>query len=211
MKKACRLSALMLVLALVCLTAPALAAEKNQFHFDSSANAVFEGETLQTLLVRAGDCAEEGTLTYTSSREGVATVDQNGVVTGVSKGQTTITAELVTTKRSWKTTVTVTIRRKVTSVNVREDKLPLYQKTDSEVAGLLRDVSAQPDVDSLPVLVLRVGSSQAIQASLEPSDANDRNFVLTTSDESVVKVQSNNFRPQQAGECVVTVQSRQNP
>ena len=211
MKKAFRITALLITLALVCLTAPAMAAEKNQFHFDNSANVVFEGETLQTILVRAGDCAEEGTLTYKSSRESIATVDAQGVVTGVSKGQTTITAELVTAKRSWKTTVTVTVRRKVTAVNVREDRLPLFDKTDSEVAGLLTDMTGQPDVDALPVLVLRVGSNQGVQATLEPADANDRTFILTTSDESVVKVQSNNLRPQNAGECVVTVQSRQNP
>ena len=210
MKKACRISALVLVLMLVCLAVPALA-ETNQFHFDKSANAVFEGETLQILLVRAGDCAEEGTLTYTSSRESVATIDQSGVVTGVSKGQTTITAQLTTSKRSWKTTITVTVKRKVTEVNVKEDKLPLYQKTDAEVAGLLTDMSERPEIDALPVLVLRVGSNQPIQASLAPNDANDRNFVLTTSDENIVKVQSNNFRPQKPGECVVTVQSRQNP
>ena len=212
MKKASRFSALLLALALslLCLAAPALA-EDNKFHFDSSANAVFEGEALQTLLVRAGDCAEEGALTYTSSRESVATVDASGVVTGVSKGQTTITAELITSKRTWRTTLTVTVKRKVTAVNVKEEKLPLYEKTDSEVADLLRDVSDRPNIDALPVLVLRVGANQAIQATLEPNDANDRNFILTTSDESVVKVQSNNFRPQKVGECVVTVKSRQNP
>ena len=210
MKKAVRFLSLLIALALVCMAASALA-EDNKFHFDSSANLVFEGETLQTLLVRAGDCAEEGALTYTSSRTSVATVDAQGVVTGVSKGQTTITAELVTAKRTWRTTLTVTVARKVTAVNVYEDRLPIYDAEDSAVAGLLKDVSYRPDIASLPVLLLRVGSDQAIQASLAPSDANDRNFILTTSDPSVVKVQSNNFRPQRAGECVVTVKSRQNP
>ena len=210
MKNITRIAALVLVLMLACLAAPALA-ETNQFLFDKNLNAVFEGETLQTVLTRTGDCAEDGTLTYTSSRESVATIDQNGVVTGVSKGQATITAELVTSKRTWKATLTVTVKRKVTAVNVREDKLPLYQKDDSEVADLLADVSEQPDIEALPVLLLRVGTNQAIQATLEPNDANDRNFVLTTSDEDIVKVQSNNFRPQKPGECVVTVQSRQNP
>lgn len=211
MKKACRFTALVLVvaLALVCLTMPALA-ETNQFHFDKSVNAVFEGETLEMLLVRAGDCAEDGTLTYKSSRESVATVDQNGVVTGITKGQTTITAELTTAKRSWKTTLTVTVKRKVTAVNVQENNLPVYQPLDSAVVELLADVP-DPEVAALPVLLLRMGSNQAIRAVLEPSDANDRNFILTTSDESVVTVQNNNFRPQRAGECVVTVQSRQNP
>ena len=210
MKKACRIAALMLVLVLVCLAAPALA-EPNQFYFDKAYNAVFEGETLQMALVRTGDCAEDGTLTYTSSRESVATVDANGVVRGVNKGQATITAELVTAKRTWKATLTVTVKRKVTSVAVKEDKLPLYQKDDSTVAGLLLDMTEEPEIDALPVLLLRVGTNQAIQASLGPNDANDRSFILTTSDEDIVKVQSNNFRPIAPGECVVTVQSKQNP
>ena len=212
MKKRYRVSALLLALALtlVCLAVPALA-EDNKFHFDSSANAVFEGETLQLLLVRAGDCAEEGTLTYTSSRESIATVDASGVVTGVSKGQATITAELVTEKRTWRTTINVNVLRKVTEVNVLEDELPLYEATDENVAGLLADVADQPELAELPVLVVRMGANQSIRASLEPRDANDRSFFLTTSDESVVKVQSNTMRPQAAGECVVTVASRQNP
>lgn len=211
MKKAFRIFALCLVLAmaLVCLTAPALA-EDNKFHFDSSANFVFEGEALQLLLVRAGDCAADGELTYTSSRESVATVDGNGMVTGVSKGQATITAQLVTEKRSWSTKITVTVARKVTQVNVFEDELPLYQSDDEKVAGLLAETDDQA-VAELPVLLLRMGSRQPVRASLQPTDANDRNFVLTTSDEAVVKIQSNNFVPQQIGECVVTVQSRQNP
>ena len=212
MKKAYQFCILVLALTvtLACLAAPALA-ETNQFHFDNSVNKVFEGETLQLMLTRTGDCAADGALTFTSSRESVATVDAYGVVTGVNKGQSTITAQLVTEKRTWRTTLNVTVARKVTSLTVKEDKLPLYDAADEVVSGLLADVSYQPEIAGLPVLLLRVGSTQAIQATLEPSDANDRNFVLTTDDESIVKVQGSNFRPQQAGECVVKVQSRQNP
>lgn len=199
---------LLLLLALLLFTSAAQAAG-NQFHFDSSANAVFEGETLQLLLVRAGDCAEDGTLTYTSSRPSIATVDESGAVTGVGKGQATITAELVTAKRSWRTTLTVTVKRKVTSLQVKEENLTLAAPTDSLVADLLAPADAE--TAALPVLLLRVGASQSIQATLEPRDANDRAFILTTSDANVVAAQSSQFRPKAAGECVVTVQSRQNP
>ena len=212
MKKLYRVSAvlLMLVLATVCLAAPALA-EDYKFHFDTDFNTVFEGETLQLVLVRDGGAAQEGTLTYTSSKPSVGTVDENGVVTGIEKGQTTITAELVTEKRTYKKTINVTVARKVTGITLLDEGQVILEPTDEEVAGLLADASDDPELAELPVLLLRVGANQTIRASLEPRDANDRNFYLTTSDESVVKVQSNNFRPQAAGECVVTITSRQNP
>ena len=74
----------LLVLALLCVGVSA-SAEGNTIKFDGKVNFVFEGETLQTVLERTGVPAE-GELTYTSGNTSVATVDSNGVVTGVSKG-----------------------------------------------------------------------------------------------------------------------------
>ena len=76
--------------ALMAVCLPALAAGDGAA-FDRNINLVFEGETLQTVLNLTGDAAS-GTVTYTSSNTGRATVDENGVVTGVLKGQTVITA-----------------------------------------------------------------------------------------------------------------------
>ena len=85
-----RIPALLLVLVLLLLSIPA-SAEGNTMKFDKTINMVFEGETLQTVLIREGDPAE-GELTFESSNQKIATVDDQGVVTGLSKGQTTITA-----------------------------------------------------------------------------------------------------------------------
>ena len=102
---------LTVLLALGCLTGVALA--ENKFTFDASVSTVFEGETLQLELIREGDCADEGMLTFISSNKRAVTVDQDGVVYGVGKGTATITATLKGEKRTWKCTLTVTCARAV--------------------------------------------------------------------------------------------------
>lgn len=204
-----QLATLMLtvLMALVCMTVPALAAE-NKFYFDKDYDTVFEDEYLQLVLIRQGDCADDGQLTFTSSNKKVATVDDDGVVYGIKKGTTTITATLKGARRTWTAKLTVTVARPVTAVNVKEDNLPLYDAWDPTVADALDPWSEYGD---LPVLVLRAGKSQKISANLQPSDATNRSWQLTTSDSSIVKVSGTSFVGKAGGECLVTVQSKQNP
>ena len=74
-----KLIILLTIAALVCLTFTAMAAGDG-IAFDTSVNAINEGETLQTALTREG-AAAEGDVTYTSSNPKMATVDENGLVT----------------------------------------------------------------------------------------------------------------------------------
>ena len=74
-----RISAILLLLVLMALCLPA-AAEGNAFRFEKTKNLVFEGETLETELIREGDPAA-GELTFESSAPKVATVDAEGRVT----------------------------------------------------------------------------------------------------------------------------------
>ena len=73
---------LLCLLLAVCCAHPALA--DDTFAFDKTVTELFEGETLQTVLIREGAYAE-GEVTYTTSSPKVATVDANGVVTGLKK------------------------------------------------------------------------------------------------------------------------------
>ena len=66
-----------------CLSGTALA--ENKFYFDKTYNTVFEGEDLQLVMIREGDCAEEGDLSFKTSNKKVATVDEYGVVNGLTK------------------------------------------------------------------------------------------------------------------------------
>ena len=64
------------------------------------------------------------------------TVDENGVVTGLTKGKATITATLKTEKRTWKASVTVTVARAVTDIAVNETSLTLYDAADPLISHL---------------------------------------------------------------------------
>ncbi len=209
--------AIILTLILCCLALPALA--DNVCKFDRSVTTLFEGDTLQTKLILEGEPAT-GTVTYTSGAPHNGVVDENGLVTGVSKGYTTITATVKTEKRTFKATIQLNVLRKVQSVNVKEEKLNLLPSTDPLIAPLLSSTNQPASGDGLitpaapaeeKILVLRLGSNQSIQASCQPTDANDRNFTLTSSDASIVRVNSNTLQPKSAGECVITVASKQNP
>ena len=62
------------------------------FELDNTAAVVIEGETLQLNAFITPEDATNKTLAWASSKPDVATVDENGLVTGVSVGSATITA-----------------------------------------------------------------------------------------------------------------------
>ncbi len=179
-------------------------AETDRFQFDKTNLTVFEGDTLALTLVRQGNCAEDGELTFTSGRENIATVDANGVVTGISKGNSTITATLKTEKRTWKATVTVTVARRVTDIEVNESALTFYEANDPLVSHLTGGTGDR-------VLLLRKGKQATIRATLSPSDASNRNFTVTSSNPDIVRITNATMTARTAGECTVTVASTQNP
>ena len=154
-----RLLPLMLtVILLVCgMSGSALA--ENKFYFDKNYNTVFEGEDLQLVMIRQGDCAEEGDLSFKTSNKKVATVDEYGVVNGLTKGTATITATLKGAKRTWTAQLTVTVARRVETIEVTGSQLATYEPWDPLVADALDPNSEYGD---LPVMLLRVGKAQTI-------------------------------------------------
>ena len=58
-------------------------AEADRFQFEKTNLTVFEGNTLELSLIRQGNCAADGELTFVSGRENIAAVDENGVVTDI--------------------------------------------------------------------------------------------------------------------------------
>lgn len=197
---------LTVMLLLCCLPGAALA--ENRFYFDKEFNTVFEGEELQLVLNREGDCAEDGTLTFKSSNKKVATVDENGVVQGLSKGTVTITATLKGAKRSWTAQLSVTVARRVESIEVTNTSLKVYDSWDPIVAGALDPSFPDPN---MPVLLVRKGKSITIAATCSPSTATNRRWKMTTSDDTVVRVSGTNMTGRSEGECIITVESVQNP
>lgn len=155
-------------------------------------------------LIRQGNCAADGELTFVSGRENIATVDENGVVTGLTKGQSTITATLKTEKRTWKASVNVTVARAVTDIAVNETNLTLYDAADPLISHLTGGEGGR-------VLLLRKGKQVSIRATLSPNDANNRRYTVASSDTDVVRVSGSTLTARGAGECIVTVASESNP
>ena len=198
----------LLIAMLLCCSLPALAAG-NTLMFDKSINVVFEGETLQTVLNREGDAAE-GEVTYESLNTRIATVDGNGVVTGVAKGRTTINAVLKTEKKTYKTQLSLTVARKATSVEVETSRLPLYDAADEKLAGVLA-ARENAEENALPVLTIPVKKSYNLQISVLPRDATNRRVTLTSGNEEVLRVRGTSMTGLQPGEAVLTVANELSP
>lgn len=196
-----------LLLAVLCLTllgGMTAMAESDKFQFVSQTTTVFEGDSLVLELIRQGNCAQEGTITYHSGREQIASVDENGVVTGLQKGNATITATLTTEKRTWKASVTVVVARRVTEISVKESSLPLYSADEPFISQLTGGGGDD-------VLLLRKGKQQSLGITLLPSDATNRRYTVTSSDTDVVRVSGSTLTARASGECYVTIASDQNP
>ena len=195
-----RISAILLLLVLMALCLPA-AAEGNAFRFEKTKNLVFEGETLETELIREGDPAA-GELTFESSAPKVATVDAEGRVTGVAKGRVTLTATVKTEKKTYRTQLIVTVARKAESVTLQTEKLAVYPAEDERVAGLL---SEEGKAAGLPVLLLPVKKTVTPAVTVEPKDATSRKVTVTSANEAVVRAHANGALTGAApGEAVVT-------
>lgn len=206
----------LLVLALLCVGFTA-GAEGNQLLFDKTVNLLFEGETLQTVLTREGEPAE-GELTYTSSNTKVATIDENGVITGLTKGTTTITATVKQEKKTFRAQLNVTVARKVTALEVNTEKLCLFEAGNELVAGLLKQPedpeNPSPEeaaLQELSVLVVPLKKTVNLQVSILPKDATNRKAVLTSSDEEILTVRGTGISAKAPGEAVLTVANELSP
>ena len=106
---------------------------------DKSSLELNEGETATLVATVKPDNATNKTVTWSSSRTSVATVDANGTVTAVAEGSATISA-----KAGDKTTIcTVTVKKNVVAVeSITLDKSSL-ELTEGETATIIATV--KPD------------------------------------------------------------------
>lgn len=156
--------------------------------------------------------ATEVKLAYTSSDEGVATVDENGLVTAVADGECTITAYIVADVPA--TAETATQETAAVVVNTEDEAV----STEAEASGSdavatmpedLADVDSAfgvvPDGLSATTKVtvstkvekieldktegiLYVGNSVTVNATVTPDSATDTTVTWSSSDESVATV-----------------------
>ena len=146
------------------------------------AKTVSAGGSIQLSTVVTPDNATIQAVEWSSRNEKIATVDSNGIVTGIARGNVTIDAK-ATDGSGVKTALTLSVIQDATDVSIRE--------TDVTVATGRR--AAQ-----LHVTVL-------------PTNANNKNVDWYSSDETIATVRNGVITGVRAGECTVTCSSQSNP
>lgn len=120
-----------------------------------------EGDSETLVATVKPDDATDKTVTWSTSDEAIAKVDNNGKVTAVKEGSATITAKA----GEKSTTCSVTVEKKgidVTSVTLNKSELALV-----------------------------VGDSETLIATVKPDDATDKTVTWSTSDATIATVDNN--------------------
>ncbi len=123
--------------------------------------SIKKGSKQKLVLVIKPSSLSTSKLTWTSSDESIATVDSNGVVTGIKNGKVTIT---VTSSNGISSTCVVNVVDEAIKVN----KIVL----------------------SLESLSLSAGTMEQLVAKIEPENATERELIWSSSDPSIATVDS---------------------
>ena len=129
--------------------------------FPDKSVAAYAGETTQLVWITEPFDATNPAIAFTSSNPKVATVDGNGVVTGISAGNATINA-VTTDGSNRRAKITVKVGQHVTGVHM---------------------VRTNAYIDK--------GETATAGATLEPKDATNNHMTWVSSDESVVTATGN--------------------
>ncbi len=132
------------------------------------------GETVQLSATVLPSNATEKTLSWASSKQSVATVSNNGLVTAMAEGTSTITVSAGDKSAS----CSVTVEKKVipvTSVSLNKTELTLVE-----------------------------GGEETLVATVKPDDATDKTVTWKSSDEAVVTVKDGKVTAKKEGTATVT-------
>lgn len=136
--------------------------------------------------------ATDVTLTYASSDEKVATVDETGLVTAVGNGEADITISLTQT-------FSVATGENATA-ETSSKPINLTATTHVTVTTAVESISFDKTEG-----VLTVGNTHQIKATVSPENASDQTLTWTSSDESVATVDgSGNVAAKAAGSVTIT-------
>lgn len=175
--------------------------------------------------------ATEVKLAYVSSDEGVATVDENGLVTAVADGKCTITAYVIADapataeSATQEATAVVTGDEDATSEAASDDGVAMMPENLADVDsafGVVPDgmksetkVTVSTKVEKIELDQtkgsLKVGGSVTIKATVTPDEATDKTVTWSSSDEKVATVDSNGkVTAVASGNAVITATSESN-
>ena len=145
-------------------------------------NTVSAGKSIQLKAIVAPEDATIQTVEWRSRNPQVATVDQNGVVTGVTRGNVTIDA-VAADGSNVVGAMNIAVIQDVTAI--------VFRETDATVA---------------------TGRTVRVNVDVYPNNANNRRVVFTSSDETIATVNYNGtIAGKKAGACVIMCASESNP
>lgn len=145
----------------------------------AASSSISIGATTQLTLGYTPNDTNVKNVTYTSSNEGIATVSNTGLVTGVAQGSATITATAQTASGTTTATTTITVTPiAVTSVSL---------SSNSET--------------------IKVGKTVTLTPTISPSDATNKNVTWTSSNTSIATVSGGTVTGVAAGTATITVKT----
>lgn len=149
---------------------------------DVGSATLYVGQTFPLVVGYAPDNASIKSVTFKSSSTKYATVDDSGIVTGVAKGKTTITAT-ATDGSGTKVSKSISVLQQPQAVTFKE--------TPAE---------------------LSVGTTKKISATVSPSNTSDKTLIWTSSNDSVATVnKSGTVTPLYPGQVVITATAKDFP
>ena len=148
---------------------------------EAPSKTIFAGESMGLDAICAPDTASIKKVTWSSRQPAVATVDENGTVTGLKKGSVSIEAK-ATDGSGVAGTITLKVAQDVTEIQLK-----------------------QADV------TVAVKRTVQVNATVLPRDADTKTLTWESSDESIATVKNGVISGKKAGTCLVTATSVSNP
>ncbi len=152
--------------------------------FANKTETVFEGAALDLAMTLTPAGSSKRALSFASSNEKIAAVDENGVVTGIKKGKATITAAGVTKDgKKLKAKVTVQVARPAAGISLNKTEI-----------------------------LLAMEKKAALKATLAPEGVSNRTVLYQSTNEAVATVdKKGNIKPVAVGTCQIIAASESNP
>ncbi|MFA9381111.1 MAG: Ig-like domain-containing protein, partial [Acetanaerobacterium sp.] len=172
---------------------------------DKTKLSVEAGKTVELTATITPENATNQDLTWSSNNTEVATVDEDGVVTGIKAGTAKITVKTDDRGKSAVATVTVTAKPASSSSDPSSD--PSSDASSDPSSDPSSDTSGVSGVmlDALD-LDMTVGATDQLVATVNPMDADNLDVAWESSDASIVSVDSDgNIVAKKAGTATITV------
>ncbi len=170
------------------------------------------GETKTPIVTMEPSDAEDKSEIWTSSDEAIAIVDDNGSITAISVGSCTVTVQSAVNP-SVSADVHVTVKKSGSESSVSSNTSS-KSESKSNTSSKNEDKEVQVTGISLSFTekTLTVGESVMPLVTMEPSNADDKSELWTSSNDSVASVDKyGNITANSEGSCIITVASACNP